>query len=92
MDANTIESLEVKLGRYSISQASRWVQKISAGVSLVILALGFSMIGLLSLTHAPLAGDSLAFSATSCVLGAWAGLGAGSIFFGAAFVFWRRYK
>ena len=90
MDANTIESLEVKLGRYSISQAS--VQKISAGVSLVILALGFSMIGLLSLTHGPLVGDSPAFTATSCVLGAWAGLAAGAIFFGAAFVFWRRYN
>ena len=91
MDTNTIESLEAKLGRYSMSQASRSIQKISAGISLVILALGFSLIGFLSLTHGPLAGDSPAFSATSCVLGAWAGLGAGSIFLGAAFVFWRRY-
>jgi hypothetical protein len=91
MDAYTIESLEAKLGRYGISQASRSIQKISAGISLVILALGFSLIGLLSLTHGPLAGDAPAFSATSCVLGAWAGLGAGSIFFGAAFVYWRRY-
>ncbi len=91
MDAYTIESLEAKLGRYGISQASRSIQKISAGISLVILALGFSLIGLLSLTHGPLAGDAPAFSSTSCVLGAWAGLGAGSIFFGAAFVYWRRY-
>src|SRR5271165_1652129 len=89
MDANTIESLEAKLGRYSMSQASRSIQKISAGISLVILALGFSLIGFLSLAHGPLAGDSLAFSATSCVVGGWAGLGAGSIFFGAAFVYWR---
>ena len=70
---------------------SKHVQKISAVVSLVILALGFSLIGLLSLTHGPLAGDSLAFSAISCVIGGWAGVGAGSIFFSAAFVFWLHY-
>jgi hypothetical protein len=91
MNATTIACLETSSREYSMSKASRSVQKISAGISLVILALGFSLIGLLSLTHGPLAGDSLAYSATSCVLGAWAGLGAGSIFCGAALVFWRRY-
>ena len=91
MHATTIESLEAELREYRTSQASRSVQKISAGISLVILALGFSLIGLLSLTHGPLAGDSLAFSAISRVIGGWAGLGAGSIFFGGAFVYWRHY-
>jgi|HubBroStandDraft_6_1064221.scaffolds.fasta_scaffold492815_1 hypothetical protein len=91
MHATTIESLEAELSEYGTSQASRSFQKISAGISLVILALGFSLIGLLSLTHGPLAGDSLAFSAISCVIGGWAGVGAGSIFFSAAFVFWRHY-
>jgi hypothetical protein len=86
----TIEALEDDLNEYTASQASRLVQKISAGISLVILALGFSLIGLLSLTHGPLAGDSIAFSATSCIVGGWAGLAAGSIFLGAAFVYWRR--
>jgi hypothetical protein len=86
----TIEALEDDLDEYTASQASRLVQKISAGISLVILALGFSLIGLLSLTHGPLAGDSIAFSATSCIVGGWAGLAAGSIFLGAAFVYWRR--
>ena len=89
--ATTIETLETELRGYSTSQASRSAQKVSAGISLVILALGFSLIGFLSLTHGPLAGDSLAFSATSCVVGGWAGLGAGSIFFGTAFVYWRHY-
>jgi hypothetical protein len=88
----TIEALEDDLNEYTASQASRLVQKISAGISLVILALGFSLIGLLSLTHGPLAGDSLASSATSCVLGGWAGLAAGSIFLGSAFVYWRRRR
>jgi hypothetical protein len=91
MQATTIESLEAELSEYATSQASRSFQKISAGISLVILALGFSLIGLLSLTHGPLAGDSLAFSAISCVIGGWAGVGAGSIFFSVAFVFWRHY-
>ena|SRR5271166_5841084 len=84
--ATTIETLETELREYSTSQASRSAQKVSAGISLVILALGFSLIGFLSLTHGALAGDSLAFSATSCVVGGWAGLGAGSIFF------WRRLR
>ena len=88
--ATTIEFLEDDLNEYTTSQASRSVQRVSAGISLVILALGFSLIGLLSLTHGPLAGDSLAFSATSCVVGGWASLAAGSIFLWAAFVYWRR--
>ena len=91
MQVTTIESLETELREYRTSQASRSAQKISASISLVILALGFSLIGLLSLTLGPLAGDSLTFSAISCVVGGWAGLGAGSIFFGAAFVYWRHY-
>jgi hypothetical protein len=49
---------------------NQYFQKISAGVSLFILALGFSSIGLLSLIHQPLSGDSLAFSVMSCVIGA----------------------
>jgi len=88
--ATTIEFLEDDLNEYTTSQAARSVQRISAGISLVILALGFSLIGLLSLTHGPLAGDSLAFSATSCAVGGWASLAAGSIFLWVAFVYWRR--
>src|SRR5215469_14625922 len=65
----------------------QYFQRISAGVSLVILAIGFSAIGLLSIIHGPLAGDSLDLSATSCTVGGFAGLVAGSIFFCAAFVY-----
>ena len=70
----------------------QYFQKISAGVSLVILAIGFSAIGLLSIIHGPLSGDSLDLSATSCTIGGFAGLAAGSIFFCAAFAYWRRYS
>jgi hypothetical protein len=89
--ATTIEYLESDLNEYTTSQASRSLQKISASISLVILALGFSSIGLLSLTHGPLESESLAFSEASCAVGGWAGLAAGSIFLGAAFVYWRRH-
>ena len=81
----------IELSEVRTSEASRSLQKISAGISLVILAQGFSLIGLLSLTHGPIAGHSLAFSAISRVIGGWAGLGAGSIFFGAGFVYWHHY-
>jgi hypothetical protein len=91
MQATTIESLEAELREYRTSQALRSVQKIAAGISLVILPLGFPWIGLLSLTHGTLASESLAVSAISRVIGGWAGLGAGNIFFGAAFVYWRHY-
>ena len=70
----------------------QYFQKISAGVSLFILALGFSAIGLLSLIHGPLSGDALDVSATSCTIGGLAGLVAGSVFFCAAFLYWRRYS
>ena len=70
----------------------QYFQKISAGVSLLILALGFSAIGLLSIIHGPLSGDSLDLSGSSCTIGGFAGLAAGSIFFCAAFVYWRRYS
>jgi len=68
----------------------QYFQKISTGLSLAILAIGFSAIGLLSLIHGPLSGDSVDLSATSCTIGGFAGLAAGSIFLCAALVFWRR--
>ena len=70
----------------------QYFQKISTGLSLAFLAIGFSTIGLLSRIHGPLSGDSLDLSATSCTIGGFAGLVAGSIFFCATFVYWRRYS
>jgi hypothetical protein len=68
----------------------QYFQKISTALSLAFLAIGFSAIGLLSLTHGPLAADSLDLSGTSCTIGGFAGLAAGSIFLCAALVYWRR--
>ena len=71
-------------------KTSQRLQKISAGISLVILALGFSLIGLTSILRQQRPGDALEFNAPICAIGGWAGLAAGSIFFVAAFLYWRR--
>jgi hypothetical protein len=71
-------------------KTSQDFQKISAGVSLFILALGFSSIGLMSLIHQPLLGDSLACSAMSCVIGGWASISVASIFLFAALLYLRH--
>ena len=64
-------------------------QKISAGVSLFILALGFSSIGM-SLIHQPLSDDSLAFSAIGCVIGGWTSIAVASVFIFATLLYFRR--
>jgi hypothetical protein len=65
-------------------------QKISVGVSLFILALGFSSIGLVSLVRQPLSGDSLALSAMSCVIGGWASIAVAGVFLLTALFYLRR--
>jgi len=67
-------------------------QKISAGVSLFILALGFLSIGLVSLIHPALTGDSLASNAISCSLGGWASITVASAFLVTGFLYCRRYS
>jgi hypothetical protein len=71
---------------------NQYFQKISAGVSLFILALGFSSIGLLSLVHQPLSDDSLAFSAMSCAIGGWASIAVASVFLFTALHSLRRHS
>jgi hypothetical protein len=66
------------------------LQKISAALSLVILALGFSLIGLLSVFHQQTSGDAFELSSAICALGGWAGVAAGSVFFVAALLYLRR--
>jgi hypothetical protein len=74
-------------------KTSQDFQKISAGVSLFILALGFLSIGLMSLIHQhqPLSDDSLAFSAMSCVIGGWASIGVAGVFIFVALLYSRRH-
>src|SRR5450631_680900 len=92
MNATITNSREAGLSRSVTYQVTPAAQRISTGVSLVTLALGFAGIGLLSLYHRPLSGDAAELSATSCLVGAWASLAASSLFFVAAFCYWRRYS
>jgi hypothetical protein len=71
-------------------KTTRHFQKISAGLSLFILALGFSLIGLISFIHPTLSRDTFAFSATSCIIGGWASMAVAIAFLYAAFLYWRR--
>jgi hypothetical protein len=71
-------------------KTSQDIQKLSAGVSLVILALGFLLIGLMSLIRATPAGESIALSAMSCIIGAWASMAVAGVFLFAAFAYWQR--
>jgi hypothetical protein len=73
-------------------KTSQAFQKISVGVSLFILALGFSSIGLLSLIHQSLSSDSLAFSGLSCEIGGWASVSVASVFLFAALLHLRRHS
>jgi hypothetical protein len=67
-------------------------QKISAGVSLFILALGFSSIGFMSLIRQPLSGDSVANGAMSCHIRGWASLAVASVFLFVAHLYLRRHS
>jgi uncharacterized membrane protein (DUF485 family) len=67
-------------------------KRISAGASLLMLALGFSLLGILSFTKA-LQGDSAMASALgkSCVVaGSAVSLLAGAIFLFVACIYWSR--
>lgn len=68
-------------------KTSQDFQKLSAGISLVILALGFLLIGLISLIHTTPSGD---LSAMSCLIGAWASMTVAGVFLFASFVYWQR--
>ena len=65
-------------------------QRISADISLVILATGFSLMGLTSIIHRPLSGDAMGVSSTGCVMGGCASMATGGIFTVAALLHRRR--
>ena len=92
MNATTTKAPEAGLSQSVTYQVTPAIQKISTGVSLVILGSGFAGIGLLSLYHGPLSGDAADLGAASCLVGALASLAASTIFFVAAFCCWRRYS
>ncbi len=72
-------------------KTSQQIQKNSAGVSLMVLAIGFTLMGLMSILHQPFSADALEVDSTmSTLIGGCAGMAAGSIFSLAALVYWRR--
>ena len=82
-----------RLTRKGLMKSKRRLQKISAGMSLIILSLGFSLLGLLSFAnkpHADLANVPCAGTA-SWIAGSSASLLAGTTFLVASCVYWRRY-
>jgi hypothetical protein len=70
----------------------RGLKHLSAGVSLVMLAFGFSLLGILSFIYH--ASGNLAtasgFENECCYIGSGASIFAGAIFFAAACAYWRR--
>jgi hypothetical protein len=79
--------------KLALMKRQRHLQKISAGISLVILSLGFSFLGLLSFCnkpHANLANVPCVDSAYR-IAGSAASLLAGTTFVVASCVYWRRY-
>jgi hypothetical protein len=79
-----------KSSNFFCVNTTQHLQKISTGISLVVLAVGFSLIGLTSVLHPLCSGDAPDFNGTSCALGGTAGLVAGTIFLVAALLYWRR--
>ena len=71
---------------------SRDLKRVLAGVSLVSLALGFSLLGILSFLnrwHRELAIES-AMEQSCCVAGSAVSVFAGSVFLVAACLYWKR--
>jgi hypothetical protein len=85
-----MESPGDDLYRCSSSETLRWFLSVRSAVSLLILALGFSSIGMVALIHRPLPDESFAKSDKSCIAGTWAAFAVSSLFFGGACYDWRR--
>jgi hypothetical protein len=71
---------------------SKDLKHLSAGVSLVMLALGFSLLGILSFIYHAKGNLAMASDLENecCYLGSGASIFAGAIFFAAACAYWRR--
>jgi len=86
-------SAEAVSQKTALMKSRRRLQRISAGISLIILSLGFSLLGLLSLVnkpHADLANVPCAGTA-SWIAGSASSFLAGTTFVVASCVYWRRY-
>jgi polyferredoxin len=76
----------------ALMKSQRRLQKISARISLVILTLGFSFLGLLSFVNKPQADLATVpcVESASSIAGSAASLLAGTTFLVASCVYWRR--
>jgi hypothetical protein len=74
------------------AKASHYFQKISVSMSLVTLALGFWLMGLLSFIQDPFGGGSFETNTTASILGGIAGIAAGSVFSVYSVAYWLRGK
>jgi hypothetical protein len=74
-------------------KSQRRLQKISAGLSLIVLSLGFSLLGLLPYFNKPQANleDVPFVSSAYWIAGISASLLAGTTFLVASYVYWRRH-
>jgi hypothetical protein len=75
-------------------KSQRRLQKISAGISLFVLSLGFSFLGLLPFFNNPQANlaDVPSVSTPFWIAGSSASLLAGTTFLVASCVYWKRAK
>jgi hypothetical protein len=72
----------------------RWLKRISTSMSLVILTLGFSLLGLLTLINSNREGavNTLSFENSPALVGSSVSIVLGAAFLVAAFLYWSRYS
>jgi hypothetical protein len=68
-----------------------WLKRISTSISLVILTLGFFLLGLLTLISGNREGVGLSFENSPAVVGSCVSIVVGTAFLVAASLYWSRY-
>jgi hypothetical protein len=89
-----IKSPKFQKTTFAAVKTRRYLKHLSASISLVILALGFSLLGLLTFTGRNRDGviDTLSLENTSAIVGSLISILIGASFLVAASVFWSRYS
>ena len=88
------ERTDVNAKVTTAASTRRWLKRISTSMSLVILTLGFSLLGLLTLINSNRAGavNALSFEHSSAVVGSSVSIVLGAAFLVTAFLYWSRYS
>ena len=91
--ATTKEGTDMNAKITTAANTRRWLKRISTSMSLVILTLGFSLLGLLTLINSSREGvvNTLSFEHSSAVVGSSVSIALGVAFLVAAFLYWSRY-